>query len=109
MLNTTLSFNFVMPGHSSYCSTFSASESRESELGKQEAGILQSPPFEKLPTVAEALPAIRTRVPAGRTVEHRATAAIGPAVPAGPATAGDADHVTGRGLGLAERRQRHGL
>jgi hypothetical protein len=45
MLNTTLSFNFVMPGHSSYCSTFSASESCENELGIGIGGSLATPPL----------------------------------------------------------------
>ena len=66
-----------------------------------------SRPLAKVLPVPEATPAERPGMPAGRAIEHRAASAIGTAVPAGAAAAGDADGV-GR-YGLVERRHRHGL
>src|SRR5580693_5239518 len=58
-------------------------------------------------SIAEALFAVRTRMPAGRAIIQRATAAIRAAVPAGATAAGDLNRVGGGGL--VERRQRHRL
>src|SRR4051812_6173438 len=62
-----------------------------------------------LPTVAEAAPTERTRMPTGRTIVHRTTSAIGAAMPARPAAAGDLDHLFGSALRRIERRDRHRL
>src|ERR1039458_4482424 len=72
-------------------------------LNAARAGIPR--PLPTFSPVAEATPAERPGMPAGRAVVHRAAAAIGTAVPAGPTTAGDADGVTRDGL--VERGQRH--
>jgi hypothetical protein len=59
--------------------------------------------------VAEATATERSRMPSGRAVVHRTTAAIRPAVPTRSAAA---SHRNGGGVGwhrLVERRHRHGL
>src|SRR5450756_214577 len=72
-------------------------------LNAARAGIPR--PLPTFSPVAEATPAERPGMPAGRTIVHRAAAAVGTAMPAGAATAGDADGVTRNRL--VERGQRH--
>src|ERR1700688_1689482 len=61
------------------------------------------------PAVAKATPAERAGMPAGRTVVHRSASAIGTAMPARPAAAGNLDHIFGSRLIRIERRHRHRL
>jgi hypothetical protein len=67
------------------------------------------PPFAFILPVAEAMPAERPRMPAGRAVVHRTATAIGPTMPTGSTTAG---HGNDAGFGrrrLIQRSHRHGL
>jgi hypothetical protein len=73
-------------------------------LGNKKGGKI--PALSQSLPVPKAAPAERPGMPAGRAIVHRAATAIGTAVPAGAAAAGDADDV-GR-CGLIERSQRHG-
>ena len=67
----------------------------------------RDPCFAQTLPIAEAAPAERAGMPAGRAIIHRTASAIGTAVPAGPAAAGDADGIAC--YGLVERGQRHRL